>query len=129
MHCAIFGSLKTDDCVTFFSVDEDDLFEVLENVTHLKACFHQLGIALKLKPKELASVYSQFSQDHKRALTEVLTLWLQQAYNVEKFGVPTWRKLVEAVDSEAGGDNHALAVKIASKYPSGLIVSFAKLSY
>ena len=37
---------------------------------------------------------------------------------VERFGKPTWRRLVEAVQDPAGGNNLALAQKIAQDHPS-----------
>ena len=38
-------------------------------------------------------------------------------YNqVERFGMPTWRRLVEAVKDEVGGNNRALAHKIAADH-------------
>ena len=36
---------------------------------------------------------------------------------VKKFGKPTWRKLVEAVEDKVGGDNPALAQTIAEEHP------------
>ena len=36
---------------------------------------------------------------------------------VERFGEPTWRRLVEAVEDEVGGNNSALAQKIARQHP------------
>ena len=36
---------------------------------------------------------------------------------VERFGEPTWRRLVEAVEDEVGGNNHSLAQKIARQHP------------
>ena len=36
---------------------------------------------------------------------------------VKKYGKPTWRKLVEAVQNKVGGYNHALAQKIAAEHP------------
>ena len=44
-------------------------------------------------------------------------MWLRQSYNIEKYGPPTWRKLVEAVGSPTGGNNRALAKGIASRHP------------
>ena len=32
-------------------------------------------------------------------------------------GKPTWRRLVEAVEDPVGGNNHALALKIAAEHP------------
>ena len=63
------------------------------------------------------AVQKAFRQDIPQAFTEVLKVFLNHRYNVEKYGPPTWRKLVEAVDSPAGGNNHALAKKIAKDHP------------
>lgn len=38
------------------------------------------------------------------------------SYNYEKFGKPTWKKIVEAVRAQYGGKNPALADKIQQKY-------------
>ena len=38
-------------------------------------------------------------------------------YNqVKRFGKPTWRRLVEAVEDPVGGNDSALALKIAAKH-------------
>ena len=39
---------------------------------------------------------------------------------VEKFGKPTWRRLVEAVKDHVGGNNVALAQTIAREHPDVL---------
>jgi hypothetical protein len=57
-----------------------------------------------------------------QALKDVLLLWLNQEYKVERFGPPTWRMLVEAVDKKTGGNNHELAKEIASNHPIGIYV-------
>ena len=44
------------------------------------------------------------------------TEWLKRNYKVEKFGEPTWQRLVEAVGNQAGGANMALAKKIARRH-------------
>ena len=36
---------------------------------------------------------------------------------MERFGEPTWRRLVEAVKDKVGGNNPALAQKIARDHP------------
>ena len=82
---------------------------------NIKAGYYQLGIELGLPPRELEAIRRTHSQDVAQALTQVLLIWLMQQYNVEKFGCPTWQRLREAVDSPSGGNNHALAEKIAEK--------------
>ena len=47
---------------------------------------------------------------------EVISTWLRQSYDVERHGLPSWRRVVDAVGSGAGGANHVLANEIASKY-------------
>ena len=37
---------------------------------------------------------------------------------VGKFGKPTWRRLVEAVEDKVGGNNPALAENIAREHPA-----------
>ena len=63
------------------------------------------------------AIQRAFRQDIPQAFTEVLKVFLKHRYNVKKYGPPTWRKLVEAVDSPAGGNNHALAKKLAEHHP------------
>ena len=43
---------------------------------------------------------------------------------VERFGKPTWRRLVEAVENRVGGNNRALALKIAAEHPGSNTTSF-----
>ena len=80
-----------------------------------------IGLALRLDPDQLSTI--EF--DHRTVcycFTEVLRLWLQMAYNFERFGEPSWTLLVEAVGHPAGGNDRALAEKIAEKYGgSGLL--------
>ena len=54
------------------------------------------------------AVYSYF---------DVLFFSLLLHNQVKRFGNPTWRKLVKAVDDPVGGNNHALALKIAAEHP------------
>ena len=78
----------------------------------INARYYNLGIELGLRPGTVV----QNQLDLTKALTEVLLTWLRRQYNVEKYGHPTWQRLREAVDSPSGGDNPALAEKIAKKY-------------
>ena len=82
----------------------------------LKTCYHELGIELGLPPQELTAIQDKTVGN---PLSGVLLAWLNQRYDTERYGVPTWRRLVEAVDNPAGGNNHELAKTIASKHTSG----------
>ena len=100
---------------------EEDFRDVLKEVISLKANYYTFGIELGLPVQELDTIRRAFNQNIDQAFTEVLLVWLRHRFKMEKYGPPTWRRLVEAVDSQAGGNNHALAKAIASKYPPGTI--------
>jgi hypothetical protein len=63
------------------------------------------------------AVQKAFWHDIPQAFTEVLRIFLNHRYNIQEYGPPTWRKLVQAVDSPAGGNNHALAKIIGEHHP------------
>lgn len=91
----------------------------MKEIIHVKANYNAFGIILGLSYAQLKSIQKTplCIVDIGAALTKVVLTWLQQEYNTARFGLPTWRKLVEAVDSEAGGDNHSLAKEIAARHP------------
>ena len=110
-------------------IAEDDFHEVYHELVSIKARYHQLGIALDLPPGELEAIQQAHSHNVAQALTQVLLMWLRQRYNFEKFGRPTWQRLREAVGSPSGGENPALAEKIAEKHlTSGTVVIQISLS-
>ncbi len=78
----------------------------------IKTNYYQLGIGLGLPPGELQAI-QRGAQHADQGLAEVLLAWLR---NVGCFVRPTWRGLVKAVDSPAGGNNPALAMAIAVKH-------------
>ena len=82
--------------------------------------YYSLGRSLRLRANDLNAISEACpnESDHEKGLNDVLLLWLQQKYNVERFGKPTWRTLVEAVNKKTGGNNHDLAKDIASKHPA-----------
>ena len=107
-----------------YDLGEGDLSDVFEEVVSLQALYYQLGRSLRLKISDLRAIRKGES-DFELALEDVLLLWLQQKYvDVERFGPPTWRMLVEAVDKKTGGNNHELAKRIASNHPTGIVMLF-----
>ena len=49
-------------------------------------------------------------------MEKIITDWLNENYNTEMFGPPTWEMLVKAVRAPTGGNNNALANKIAKAH-------------
>ena len=74
-----------------------------------------LGLALRLRPPVLNKIEAD-RQDSESRLMQVLTEWLQQTYDTDRFGPPSWRQLVTAVAHTAGGNNRALAQQIAHRH-------------
>ena len=83
----------------------------------IQSRYYQFGTELGLPLREMETIQKTFQLDIAQAFSTVLTRWLRHSYDVKKYGPPTWRRLVEAVDSPAGGNNHALAKKIAEHHP------------
>ena len=96
---------------------EDSFCKVHSEVIGIKANYYEFGIQLGLPLREIDSVRKAFREDISQAFIEVLQIFLKHRYNIQEHGPPTWRKLVEAVDSRAGGNNHSLAKKIAKDHP------------
>ena len=90
----------------------------------MKLSYYSLGRSLRLQSADLKAIREAYPSefDAEQALEDMLLLWLHQKYNVERFGPPTWRMLVEAVDKKSGGNNHDLAKEIASNHPAGRLV-------
>ena len=74
-----------------------------------------IGLALRLKPATLNTIEGS-RINLKDRLSDVLAEWLNKAYNVQRFGQPSWQLVVRAVRDTAGGDNQALADTMAAKY-------------
>ena len=86
----------------------------MEEVKPISAAYYALGRALRLHPGDLDRIRQENCQNTQQALNEVLLLWLRQSYDVKKHGPPTWEMLVEAVSKDTGGNNKALAKRIAT---------------
>ena len=74
-----------------------------------------------MKIADLRKIRDEHPSDSD-ALEDVLLLWLNQKYDEKKHGPPTWRMLVEAVNSKSGGDNQELAKQIGLNHPAGSIL-------
>jgi hypothetical protein len=92
----------------------------MEEVLDIKSMCFALGRSLRLRNDNLEAIRKKYpDHDAEQALNDVLLLWLNKEYNVERFGPPTWRMLVEAVNKKSGGNNYELAKQIALNHPAG----------
>ena len=93
-----------------------DLRDVSSLVQDIKYSYYQLGKEFGLPFGELESIRTAYHHLIDQAIDQVLLLWLKQCYDVQRHDLPTWRRLVEAVDSPNGGNNPALAIDIANRH-------------
>ena len=93
---------------------EENELDVKEVTVTLAARFYPLGIALGLPSSKLDKIRQNYPRDCDEALSQVIIAWLKQSYDTSKHGHPSWKKLIEAIASEAGGQHPALARKIAA---------------
>ncbi len=77
--------------------------------------FRYFEIGTQLHLKGLDSIRNRSIID-TIAMCEVIGNWLEGNYNTTKFGVPTWKKLVEVVANPNGGRNNFLAERIAREH-------------
>ena len=78
----------------------------------LSAHWHDLGAHLGLDVDDLECIRKDNRNDSKACLKKALYEWIKQNYSTTKYGLPSWKTLLEAV---ADVDKH-LFKKLAEKY-------------
>ena len=93
----------------------------MEEIISIRSQYYAIGRSLRLEARDLKALREAYpsESDSAQALEDVLLLWLDQKYDAERYGHPTWRMLVVAVDKETGGNSHELAKKIADGHLAG----------
>ena len=106
--------------------------KIIAEFLTIQSRYYFLGRSLNLKIATLRKIRDN-NPSESDGLEDVLLLWLDQRYDVNKHGPPTWRKLVEAVNDMGGGNNPELAKKIASNHQAGthtkLVYYISSLTY
>ncbi len=62
-------------------------------------------------------------------VSAMISDWLEKRYKMQKFGLPTWRRLVEVIASRAGGAHNALAKQLAKSHPIQVAKSEEEMLY
>ena len=83
----------------FSYTDEEDLLDVTDYLLGLdKPSIYQLGLVLGLSNRRLKGM-----KDSDTYLEDTIEAWLQKVDQVNKRGVPTWERLVEALRHDRVG--------------------------
>ena len=91
-----------------------DLPNVLRALTDIKYRWEFLAVQFGLPRQIIESAWDNYPQDPNGCLMYVLAQWLKGNSDSEHFGHPSWRRVCEVTAEPAGGDNKALARKIAA---------------
>ena len=74
-----------------------------------------IWIALRLPIDDCETIKSDY-QSNDGCLRATVKKWLNQNYNTDRHGKPSWKMLAQAVSHPCGGANCAHAEKIAQKH-------------
>ena len=73
---------------------------VIRECNSLAAKWQQLGGYLGLPIGLIDSIKGNYPNDNSACWSEALKQWIQQNYNTARFGLPSWRTLLEAIARE-----------------------------
>ena len=93
----------------------DDLIDVITELEDVAVNWRGIGLVLRLRDPDLGAI-AVGDKSVYGCLTDMLRLWLNQSYDVIKYGEPSWQMLENAVRARAGGNNPAIADQIHRKY-------------
>ena len=93
----------------------DDLIDVTSELEDVAVNWRGIGLVLRLRDPDLGAIAVGDKLVYG-CLTDMLRLWLNQSYDVIKYGEPSWQMLENAVRARAGGNNPAIADQIHKKY-------------
>ena len=92
---------------------EHDIKDVMREVGSVVPRYPQLGRELGVPPHELQRLQMQYGVNPDLAFNDMILLWLRGC------STHTWQALVRAVANPAGGNDFALARKIAARHEAG----------
>ncbi len=82
---------------SFFHTEEDDWNIVVTECNSLCSKWEQLSAHLGLSKKLIDSIKKNHSNDNTDCWNDALDKWIGQNYNTKKFGMPSWKSLLNAI--------------------------------
>ena len=89
---------------------------MLKSITDVATNWKPIGCLLGIDDDTLTAISNNNSASADKCLIDMVTCWLQHNYDTSHHGLPTWEKLVQVIDSPAGGNNTTLALTIAQQH-------------
>ena len=85
---------------SLLTTGNEDLPKLVELLKDVSYQWELIGLALHLlRPRLKALKADHLGEGQDRCLVAMLDKWLHWSYDYKKFGKPTWRMLVEALES------------------------------
>ena len=78
--------------------DLSDVIDALEDASISNANWEPLGLRLGLLEPKLREIEEDQNSKPARCMRHVLSNWLQQNYNTDKKGEPSWGTLADALE-------------------------------
>lgn len=98
------------------STGPDNEFDIEDEVIDIAPNWKGFGKALHLPPNLLERIAAQPGANPETCLSNTLAEFLKKNYEWNKYGVPSWRMIVQAVGHKIGGRDENLALRIAEKH-------------
>ena len=99
-----------------FLTDLDSLFDVEAEVIDIASRWEHFGRALHISPARLSIIKAESGSTPESCLSSTLSDFLKKNYEWKKYGEPSWRLIVTAIAHKAGGQDEALALRIAKEH-------------
>lgn len=97
---------------------EDDLSSVYDAVRPLSVQWYGLGCSLGLSLWILDKIQHDANNNAELCLINCLHMWLAENFNYQKNGAPSWRRLVQEVDTR----HHKLALMLSELHRGTILL-------
>jgi hypothetical protein len=81
----------------YIFIGENDWNVVFRECSPLASKWHQLSAFLGLTPSVIDRIKNDFPRDSLGSWSEALKEWIRMNYDTQKFGIPSWKTLLEAI--------------------------------
>ena len=97
------------------TLDDEDWNDVSVESRSLAAKWEELSASLGLSKADIDGIRENRPRDSAGCWSDALSLWIKQNYSTQRFGLPSWRRLIEAVAMV----DRRLCKQLAAKHPLG----------
>ncbi len=84
-------------CTLYIVEEEEDANIIFKAIGKKAAKYAEIGRNFGLAPSIIETIKENHPGDNSKALQDVILTWIRQDFNTTRFGVPSWRKVVEVI--------------------------------